>query len=457
VFVVSALVGSVGSIGAQTTVLTVGPHGSYPTIQNAIDLVVPGTDTEIRVEGGATYVENLVIDAGFSSGTLALLGVWETTFSQRPFPPQDTIIDGGLSDGVIDAFGMEGDLTIDGFTVTNGLKTGGGGGIHINPSGDAHVTLDNVRIIDNTATAAGGTSGGGLRAELSGSQHLEVLNCRISGNGVSSSAGGVVTGGGVALRSIGDSSFVVQGCEIDNNSLESTGQVQAAGIWVRLEDSAQGNLLDNTIVANSAHSSDVWVSGLQCEITDSGTLNVERSAVALNTATGGGAGPQVWSANSQTSSLRMSDSIVGLGDQDGLEVRADHTSTANLVNLTVVDNAGNGVAMGQFGSATMTLYNTIVYGNLVDFSIINGSVETESNLIGVDPGFVNPAALDYELGLGSPAENAGDNNAPGGLGLLDLGGNTRVQDSTVDIGCYEGIAEIFFDGFENGQTTAWSP
>ena len=139
-----------------------------------------------------------------------------------------------------------------------------------------------------------------------------------------------------------------------------------------------------------------------------------------------------------------------------MEVRADHTSTVNLVNLTVADNQGAGIVMGQWGSATMTLYNTISFGNLVDFSVIQGSVVTGSNLIGVDPLFVNPVARDYELGLGSPAENAGDNNPPGGLGLLDFIGNPRIKDGTVDIGCYEGIAEIFSDGFESGQTTNWT-
>lgn len=454
--VAPALLLTAGSAAAQVTVLKVGPHGDYLNIQDAIDLVVPGEDTEIRVEGGNTYIENLVIDATFSAGTLALLGGWNMDFTDRVFPPQNTIIDGGQSGGVIDAYGMAGSLTIDRFTITNGLNASAGGGIRIGPSGDSHVTLDNVRIIGNTTTGATGVSGGGMYVEVSSTQHFELLNCRIKDNLASSTGGAAVTGGGLGIRAIGDSSFLIQGCEIDENTVESAGQVTAAGIRISLAGNSHGELLDNSIVENTADSTSIWVSGAEFETRDASTLNVERTAIGMNTAIGGGTAPQLWSNSGEVSSLRMSDSIVALGDQDGMEVRADHTSTVNLVNLTVADNAGNGIAMGQFGSASMTLYNTISFDNLVDFSIINGSIDTGSNLIGVDPLFVDPGVTDYGLGLGSPAENAGNNNPPGGLGLLDFGGNPRVKDGIVDIGCYEGIAEIFSDGFESDNLDAWS-
>ena len=440
---------------AQVVVLKVGPHGTYASIQDAIDVVVSGDETEIWVEGANTYVENLEIDAAFAAGTLALLGGWDMTFAARVFPPQDTIIDGNQAGRVVDAFGIGGSLVIDGFTITNGFETSSGGGVRIDPSGDAHVTLDNLRIDGNTVISASGASGGGLQVELYSTQRIEVLNCRIKDNSVTSTSGGVLVGGGVNIRAIGDSSFLVQDCEIYRNTLESTGQLFGAGVWFSLRDNVQGELLDTPIVENTTESAEAWVSGAYIEMRHSSILNVERSAIALNATTDGGAAPQLWTSNAEVSSLRMSDSIVALGDEDGLEVRADHTSTVNLVNLTVADNQGTGIVMGQWGSATMTLYNTISFGNLVDLSVIQGAVVAGSNLIGVDPLFVNPVAHDYELRLGSPAENAGDNNPPGGLGLLDFIGNPRIKDGTVDIGCYEGIAEIFSDGFESGDVSAW--
>ena len=444
-----------GSAQAQLTILEVGPHGTYTKIQDAIDVVVSGVDTEIRVEGASTYVENLVIPFSFNAGTLTLLGGWDMTFSDRIFLPQDTVIDGNQAGRVLDMFLVEGSLVVDGFTITNGLAASSGGGVRIDPSGDSHATLDHVRIIGNTVTSAGSASGGGLGVELYANQRVEVLNCRIKDNLATSTGGGGGFGGGVSLRVIGDSSFLIQGCEIDQNTVQSSGQVQGAGVKAYLQDNAQGELLDNSIVDNIADGTDVWSIGAQLDTRDFSFLNVERTAFGVNMALGGDSGAQVRTNSGASSSLRMSDSIVGLGDYDGLLVEADNSSTVNLVNLTVVDNAEDGIEMNQFGMATMTLYNTISFGNLVDLRT-SGTVDTGSNLIGIDPLFVNPATIDFRLGLGSPAENAGDNTPPGNLGAFDFARDPRVKDVTVDIGAYEGISEVFSDGFESGDTSPWS-
>jgi len=64
------------------TILTVGPDGSFDTIQEAINVVVVSTDTEIRVQArGLPYVENLLIPNSFTSGSILLYGGWNDSFT----------------------------------------------------------------------------------------------------------------------------------------------------------------------------------------------------------------------------------------------------------------------------------------------------------------------------------------------------------------------------------------
>ena len=127
------------------TILEVGPHGDFVKIQDAIDAAVVGAQTEIRVEGSTTYVENLLIPASFNDGELALLGGWNMDFTDRPFAPPDTIIDGNQADRALDVRMGGGSLVVDRFTLTNGLADMGAGVIVV-LSGDALVTLEDVRI-----------------------------------------------------------------------------------------------------------------------------------------------------------------------------------------------------------------------------------------------------------------------------------------------------------------------
>ncbi len=62
--------------------LTVGIHGTYSTIDAAIDAALGAGATEIRVEQG-TYVENIGFGPGFVSDDIAITGGWNATFSTR--------------------------------------------------------------------------------------------------------------------------------------------------------------------------------------------------------------------------------------------------------------------------------------------------------------------------------------------------------------------------------------
>lgn len=441
----------------QGAVLTVGPNGTYPTIQQAINAAVVGQDTEIRVQGGKSYFENLLVPDSFSSGNLEMTGGWDMNFSVRNLDPDITKIDGLTAVRPLEIRMTGGTFTLKGFTITNGVADGSGGGILVFPPGDSVVvvTLKNTKITGNYANLGEDLNGGGIAAFLNGNEDLIIKNCRIRNNDAESTGGGYVRGGGLSVF-IGASAYLkVENTEIDGNSLQSSGRLVGGGIHLATFDDAVVELISTHSVGNSAIGPWIVGSGANLETHGASSLTIERSGFILNTATGDTT-PQVESVQTDTSSLTIRDSGVARADNIGLRVSANGSAQAHLINLTIADNATTGVSLHQGDSATLTLYNTIAYGNGSDAAAV-GAVGLGFNLFGVDPLFLSPSSLDYHLLPGSPALNAGTNTPPGGLGSTDFDGNPRILEGIVDIGMYEGTALfLFLDGFESGDTTAWS-
>ena len=67
--------------------------------------------------------------------------------------------------------------------------------------------------------------------------------------------------------------------------------------------------------------------------------------------------------------------------------------------------------------------------------------------------FVNPGAGNFQLKTGSPAIDAGVTLAEV---THDLDGVPRPLGARSDVGCYEGSDHLWVDGFESGDTHAWS-
>ena len=445
------------ALAQALTVLTVGPAGTYAKIQDAIDAVVVGQDTEIRVQGLETYTENLSIPASFTSGSILLSGGWESTFVIHNDDPEDTVVDGDGS-GVLDISIGGGTLEVRAFTLTNGLATQGAG-VFIMPGGDAVVILNKILVIENTATSAVDALGGGLWAILSGSQRLEIRDSNFFLNQAVSTGGGLALAGGVGIGAAGDSRVVIDLMDVVENHIESSGAISGGGLFLQISETAEADLLDVVVSGNTGDSGSGDVSGVGgwWSTSDSAVLRVERVGCVFNAGVGGDNGPQIRSTHSGQSTVRMTEIGVAQGEADGFSLDASGSSTVNLVNLTVADHQGTGLDLMKIGgTATLTLYNTIAFGNGVNFSDFGTGVDTGSNLIGVDPLFVDPSELDYHLMPGSPAFDAGDNTPPGGLGSTDFDGRPRVADGTVDIGIFEGLIVILIDGFESGDTSAWT-
>ena len=218
---------------SQVTVLEVGPSGAYATIQGAIDAVVNGADTEIRVEQNLPYTENLDVQETFNSGSLAILGGWDATFSTLDPDPEHTVIEGVVG-SVLDIWIEGGSFLLDAFTITGG--TGSGAGIRIYPDPGAntsHVVIRNSYIAENVARTFPTARGGGILAEPRGTQRLEIEDCLIFSNSAESWNDGKAVGGGIFIESRDDSTFLIEGCDIGENSIESEGGIRSgAGVFL---------------------------------------------------------------------------------------------------------------------------------------------------------------------------------------------------------------------------------
>ena len=136
----------------------------FATIQAAINASSNGD--EVFVSAG-TYMENL----NFNGKNISVIGEDRAT----------TVIDGNKAGSVVTFSSSEAATAkLSGFTLTNGLTAGKGGGVYIN---GAHPTIENLIITDNQ-----GNSAGGIGADYSSSI---LKNLIISNNHAEDSGGGL--------------------------------------------------------------------------------------------------------------------------------------------------------------------------------------------------------------------------------------------------------------------------
>jgi hypothetical protein len=448
----------VGQVAAQT-VITVGPHGTHGSIQAAVNAVASGGDTEIHVEAGG-YTENLYVGPGFASGTLEVTGGWNATFTDRSGDPSLTVIDGDGAGTVVTVQISGGSLVFQGFTVTNGFASQGAG-ISILPfgDGDAAITVRNNHIVGNTVSAAAYVDGGGVEVALDGGESVVIDGNRIADNVVEcTGTTQAASGAGINVGVTGSASFVVANNVItDNRAIAANAQKRGVGHFCFAGENGTGELLDNVVARNRAEGSpNVTDSGGTLYTTGSGSIVARRNLWLANIdATGSGA-DQLRTSQTDSSTVVVSDSVIAASEHDGLFAIVSGASELRLCNLTVADNEGTGLGVLQYPPSVASIYNTVAFGNGTD-TFFDGTVTTGSDLFGVNPAFVNPGGFDYHLLVGSPAEDAGDNSPPGGLGPSDADGQPRIVNGTVDIGAYEGtVAPLFVDGFESGGTSEWS-
>ena len=420
---------------ADAQIYTVGPHGTYCNIQGAVNAAIgnPGTN-EIHVEQGS-YTENIRI-LSMNSGSLTITGGWNDSFTARDTDNTLTTIDGNAAGRVIDIQISGGLLTIEGFTIENGGNNTYGSGLNIETQNAAQVTINNNRIQNNTSSGQYTMVGGGIYAYVQDNTQLSITGNLISYNSVVSTEGSC-WGAGINLNSYDNAVFNVTGNVIEGNSATAFGWHEGVGFRLNTSSSGSSDFTGNTVRNNEANGTG-YKQGIAGRIgitSTGGTITARRNLCIDNRNNGGGSSVDLELYTHGTATLLFTDSVVAGASGDGIRFNPSDSSTLRLTNLTIADNGGTGLYKYPV-SGTASLYNTIIYNNTTNTNSLTG-LDTGNNLIGVDPMFVNSAGREYRLMHGSPAINTGANSPPGGLGSLDLAGNPRISNGTVDIGAYE--------------------
>jgi len=376
-----------GPVSAQT-ILTVGPDGAYTTVGSAASQIVNGSDYEIRIQEGDHWGGvGLVSPGSFTSGSVVISGGWTSTFSiQRPHPNATRLHEGRMGIWI-----QGGSYRVENLTSRDSTAGLDGGAMDIHLSGDAHVRLERLWIVANQASVSmvGDLHGGGVNAVLTDSSRIEIADCEVSRNVMEPTLGEAAYGGGIYLSTSGSSTALLVRTRIEGNSCASSVSGRyGGGLFVFAQASSSVELIDCTVRGNTlgAGTGSSEGSGAFITVNLTGHVVARRVAWLANLDTGTASAAQAHINVASDATVEVTDSVVCSGNDIG--VQAYSQGALRLTNLTVAENAGDGVKIST-GSSLVSLYNTIAFLNGTDTNI-NGTIASGGNLIGVDPIFDDP-------------------------------------------------------------------
>ena len=348
--------------------------------------------------------------------------------------------------------------SVSGFTISNGFTYNSptvsydatrGGGIYC-VSKNCIVT--NCVITGNNAY----DEGGGIFCNNGGN----IIDCKIVGNKTGSGYGG---GGGIACISNVNVSF----CEILNNSAFIAG-----GVFCHAGGLVNNCFISDNIAELFGGGAYCYLSGTitDCEIVNNISSNfgggffarhggaARRCRIIANNAKYGG-GACLDTGGAMTNCLIINGNTAEFGG--GVYIKNQGAVHSCTIGGNNANQKGGGIVCSN---AVGEVANSIFYHNSAFIEGNNWYVEALSNLIfsyccttlanllpgangciSDNPEFINRTLNDYHLSGISPCRNAGF-NLPWALapGAIDLDHNPRIEEGTIDMGCYEFIPEPGF-------------
>jgi hypothetical protein len=371
-------------------------------------------------------------------------------------------------------FSWNSGATLSGFTLTNGytLTTGdpnrekGGGGARIRQGG----LITNCVIIGNSANGFGG----GINLQWG-----TVADCKVYNNYSDNHAGGIFSQGGTIYNSaINNNESSINGGGVWFYSAGGEGGSMSNSIISGNDASEKGGgvyLLGNpgnpadvvakiygcTVVSNSAG---VWGGGINIEFGG----EVHRAKILYNeTQSHSGGGSYLYRGGKIYNSLICKNQSMLHGGgvffdnvNDGALAGGEVYNCTIAANVTAISGGGINMANSESNYFGLII-NSIVYTNTAltsdpnwgkgpngssPFNCSTGPIGgfAGAGNISNNPEFVDIDAGDWRLLSTSPCINAGTNGAV--TSTVDLDGNPRIEEGTVDMGCYESIPEPAFFG-----------
>ncbi len=311
-------------------------------------------------------------------------------------------------------------------------KVGGG----MNNTNNSSPTLENCTFTGNSAE-----EGGGVLNFYHGSPI--VTNCIFTSNSAKKLGGGIWNGGcnpvvkdcifrgntanhaGGGMHNTGDGNPIVSNCIFTGNSAQDIG-------------GGMHNFWDNnTTVTNCTFNGNSAQQGGGMHIHTRSNTIITNCSFTGNTAyvVGGG----VYNFRKASSTVTNC-TFSGNSAKKGGAVAHWNNSSSKLSNCIIWGNtADNGPQIALDENSSVTVNYCDIQGGLPEINVDdpNSSVTWGVGNIEANPLFVNAANADYYLRAGSPCIDTGDNSVLPASVDVDLDGNPRVINGTVDMGAYE--------------------
>ncbi|MGR7813304.1 choice-of-anchor Q domain-containing protein [Lacinutrix undariae] len=135
--------------------------------------------------------------------------------------------------------------------------------------------------------------------------------------------------------------------------------------------------------------------------------------------------------------------VVGISKTAG----SNRVMNATVANTIFWDNktTGNVATRSITDFYELPITSVNVYNSIDEASFNDSSLSSTTNTSDANPLFNDATNGDFTLTAASPAVNTGDNSYV--TGTLDLAGNQRIFNSTVDMGAYEYVSTLSTDNF----------